>query len=334
MKRMKFAVLAYRWATPPAKAKTRYKPWSTAFLEQVFARPNGWSVAEYWKRATLGLVEPEFVIFPWRTLGPARAGLETDRGGSVEFVRQQAIADSQALAGFDKIIAFVHPPPSNAGATGSPGDALLDEDADLSFYQHEVGHMIGFQHAWGPKDGGGFQAYADSYCVMGFTNDSSRTISAPKGFASATLHQGMWRSERRLSAASLYRHLPEFAASSRVVRVSASRTTSVTLGGLASPDAGLPVLVVASTPHGEITAEYRSKAGDDANVRRAVVIHSIRRRSVPPDADETDPIFYEGKAGFDKGDGRVGAFRTEAGDLAVSVGLWNAHRVELTIGPA
>jgi len=209
--------------------------------------------------------------------------------GDGDACRDQAREDGEPLDGFDRVIAFVHAPPCNAGARSSPGDAVLDQGGWLPYFQHEIGHVLGFEHSFGP---GG--PYDDPYCVMGYTNTQSHRIEMPTDFSGVTMLKGadFWQSERVLSGASLYRYLPDFANSDRVGRVDISQGAHITLTSLSEGHWGGLLLAVVPAEVGDLTVEYRTRSLDDAGVSPAVVVHSIGRRFFDA-GHEVDPVWFE-----------------------------------------
>jgi hypothetical protein len=291
--------------------------WDDWVFDEIFSRPNGWSIRDYWDRATLGLVSVNFELQPWRKLPETRLGQEKDRRLLTALIKSQAANDGVDLDQYDRVVAFIHPVPSNAGAVhtqgepfGSPYDALLDSGGSIYFYQHEIGHVIGCEHSWGAVDGD-YAEYADDYCVMGGSADQSHPISASIRFASIPLVPDFWISERRFSAAALYRYSRVFENSPSVIRLDTGRPTEIVLTGLCAANLFDPVLAVIQTKMGQITVEYRPNIGDDIGVDPAIVIHSIDRRSV---GAGLRPVVYEGKIRMEWG----GYFRTKEGDVLVT----------------
>jgi hypothetical protein len=316
-RRIRVGVLRYAWQTPGPEALTTFPEWEDSTFSEVFANDT-WSVAAFWLRATLGLLAPEFELQPWRELPLTENGQEEDRSGMINLIRSQAANDGVNLTAYDQVIAFIHPPPSGAGAVGNPGDALLDENAALFFYQHECGHIIGFQHSCGPTDTGTFAEYHDPYCVMGYSMDQGHSIPADGSLSGiqlgSTANFDFWNSDRRLAAAALYRHVPMFASSASVIRISRASTTDVRLVGLGVAELLDPVIAVVATAQGEVTVEYRPAIGDDAGVAPpAVVVHSIGRRTVP--GPTQTPAVYEGGISIPVG----GSYKTLEGDVTVSL---------------
>jgi hypothetical protein len=262
-------------------------PWPDKAFEAIFNDRNGWSVGDYWQRCTFGLLRPVFRVFPWRILRAAEAEVSGDRATVVDLARRQAIDDGEILAGFAGVVAFVHAWPSDAGAIGR--DARFDPGTDrLEFFQHEVGHMLGFEHAFGP---GG--AYADEYCVMGWTGPFEHSIAPAADLVDVPFAAGaaFWRSGRRPAAATLYRHLSSFASSVSVVRPPLGRDFSLT--ALSEGALGEPVIAVFPLPGGELSIEYRLDSGDDIAVRSALVVHSFGMQMNPPGQTEVRPPWFE-----------------------------------------
>lgn len=317
----RYAMIRYTWQIPEPDALPGFFPWSDVMLRAIFTNENGWSIKSYWERATLGLMTFDIDIYPLHVLPLQENGQQNDRGGCINLLKDQAIKDGIPLKlpfgginTYDQVIAFILPPPSNAGAAGAPGDALFDENGFMEFYEHELGHVLGFQHAWGPDGSGNYGAYNDNYDIMGFTNPYRHAIPPAPELANQKLNSDFWFSGRRLSAASLYRYVPAFASSPSVIRLSFPVQSQITLRGLAVSVINQPILIVIATQKGEILVEYRPNMGDDLGVEPAVVIHSLGRRSVTKDASEINPVFYEGRILLPAG----GTFTTIEGDITIS----------------
>jgi hypothetical protein len=269
--------------------------WDTPFFSELFQGRNGWSIRDYWLRATFGLMDLQFQLAGrWWILERDQTALRNDRGGMIAACRAATEENGQSLAGFDRVVCFVHPPPCNAGAIGSPGDVVLDQAGNLEMFQHEVGHMLGFEHAWGRSG-----VYDDPYCVMGGGGTYANDIPRPPEFSGVvTLAQDFWRSARRVAAASLY-HLfvrglgdltAKGAAGSFEHRVVGTRFGRVAEVAALSQARDKPVIAVAPIPSGGVlTVEYRTAAGDDVGVDPAVVVHTLGSRSIGPGHHEVDP---------------------------------------------
>jgi hypothetical protein len=279
--------------------------WPTAFFDAIFRAPNGWSVRDYWSRVTFGLLDLRFDLANlWWLLEREQSSLRDDRGGMIAACRAATEENDYSLAGYDRVVCFVNPPPCNAGAIGAPGDVVLDQAGSLEMFQHEVGHLLGFEHVWG-RNG----VYEDPYCVMGYTGQWAHDIARPPEFAHlTTIATDFWRSGRRVAAASLYRLFvrPEFGGSGALdsgpgaagffdPHVAHVRTgESVWLTALSESSGAEPVLAVMPIPEGGVLAvEYRNNTGDDAGVPPAVVIQTIGARSPGAGHHEVDPPWFE-----------------------------------------
>jgi hypothetical protein len=280
--------------------------WPDDFYQQLFQAQNGWSIRDYWLRASFGLLQLEFdfsLAHWWRFGDFDQASTSSNRNAILDDARQIVQADSPgALDRFDQIIAFVHAPPSNAGARGLASGAVLDQNAIIPFYQHEVGHMLGFEHAFGPfvpPPSTLGNVYNDPYDVMGYTNVQSHSIPTPAEFANIQSYPGktLWQSERRPSAAALYRRFTgtaEFVQSGWVEHTSIGQR--VWVASLSQADTVIPVIAIVPAIGGTgiVTIEYRTATGDDAGVTPAVVIHTIGVHPVPAGLGETNPPWFEG----------------------------------------
>ncbi|MCW2848433.1 MAG: hypothetical protein JWR90_2407 [Marmoricola sp.] len=297
------AVLRLLWAPgPPVADESPQLQWSDEFFHEVFQASNGWSLRDYWLRASFGLLQLEFdfsVAHWWRFGDHSHAELKDNRNGILAAARQVVEGDNGvSLAGFDAVIAFVHAPPSNAGACG--GGAVFDQGGSMAFFQHELGHVLGFEHSFGPlippPDEFG-SLYNDPYCVMGYTGLQSHALPVPPAFASLTnINSGFWTSERRPAAASLYRRFtgtPDFVDSGWVTH--AEPGARLWVAALSEVVTTAPVLAVLplSIGHSQLTIEYRTQSADDAGVAPGVVIHSIGAHDVGVGRSEVDPPWFE-----------------------------------------
>src|ERR1035438_2637243 len=201
---------------PSPKSPLNLPLWSDQTATEIFAAANGWSVHDYWSRATLGLLEMQITFFPWRTLPGNQSQLDTTRQSVEPLVRQQAAADDVPLDQFDRMIALIHPPPGDRGNVSVGGDVILDEIGPqslnppywLEYFEHETGHLLGFDHAYGPSVNP--QAYNDNFCVMGYTGRPTNHPIVPQPILDEVENTivgpgNIWFSGRRLAAANLYR---------------------------------------------------------------------------------------------------------------------------------
>jgi hypothetical protein len=94
------------------------------------------------------LIQPEFhfIMSTFAILPESHAQLSSDRHGMILAARREA-ANNHDLSGYGGVMVFLNPPHLNAGAWGS--DSALDQAGIIPVYQHEVGHMLGFQHSYG-----------------------------------------------------------------------------------------------------------------------------------------------------------------------------------------
>ncbi|GAA3193230.1 hypothetical protein [Actinocorallia longicatena] len=299
--RFAIATFLFRSVLPDA---TGNLPWSRDLMRQVFV-DHEYSVRNYWHRATCGLVDLQFDIvtplfYPFEEYSQAEAQGRGGRNRTLDAARGYLADNGISLDGYDHLIVAVPTGPTDAGATG--GDIAFDlAGASLAFLQHEVGHTLGFQHAFGPlippPDPFG-SLYNDAYCVMGYTGPQSHAVQVPPISAGMIRDPaGFWRSERRVSAASLLRHSVPFRVSGRVTQIRGllgGGARVFALAGTSSPpDAQLAVIRRPRHPNQYLTVEYRTATADDAGVNPAVVIHSIGAHDVGPGRGEVDPSWLE-----------------------------------------
>lgn len=265
------------------------------------------SVRNYWRRATFGMANPVFDVFPTILRLDHRHAQSQGGGGRNRVLdaarRKLEAIDAQALRGYDHLVVVAPPYPTDAGATG--GDVAFDQGpgTTLAFLQHEVGHTLGFQHAFGPYVPNEFDhLYNDPFCVMGYTGTNSRLATGQNWAAFFRAGPDLWRTDRRPSAAALIRRYDNFALSGRVTNVSGRPNGNrVQLYGLCSishPETKVQAAVLqrpGGGAHERLVVEYRPAVGDDAGVPPSVVIHSIGCHPVGPGRSEQNPPWFEGR---------------------------------------
>jgi hypothetical protein len=305
-----FAIATFQFTNPDPRAD-RQQPWSKQLLLEAFLTQAD-SVANYWHRATCGLRDLTFEVvtpqwapfsnFNWDNaqIGPAWPN-GRGRSGAVAAGRADLVTAGVDLSNFHHLIVVYPSGPSDTGATGQLGDMAMSlSESSLPFLQHEVGHDLGFQHAYGGAwVAGTGNDYNDAYDIMGFTGQFAHTVDPPADAAGLT-PAGFWQSERRLSAASLFRHLgEEFTFAGQVVQIDAL-SGQARLYGLASTFGPEPVLAVRNLDGGKqekyVTIEYRPALSDDGGIDRdSVVVHSIGVNQVNgPALTEDRPAWLEG----------------------------------------
>ncbi|HET6877964.1 MAG TPA: hypothetical protein VFH38_10580 [Jatrophihabitans sp.] len=300
--RYAIATLLFR---SPAGSTASEPPWGAALIDEIFNRDE-FGAAQFWSRCTRALMDLSFEIvtpgwIPFDTFTWADAQ-QTGRGGVVQAAKQDLASDGIDLSGFDHLVVLVPNGPSDAGATGQLGDIALDELGGLSFFQHEVGHTLGFQHAFGGAwvPGGG-NVYQDAFDVMGFTNlqrdpnGVDHAVPVPDVDAGQTT-PNFWRSDRRLSAASLYRGSERFALGGGVSQILGTQGVAE-IQGLCVDGTGSVLATIDIPGHddGVLAVEYRPAVGDDVSVGSTVVVHSIGVNQVNnPPLGEIRPVWLEG----------------------------------------
>lgn len=300
---MKIAVLRLLWAPGPQVPDEKpHLQWPDEFFFELFQASNGWSLRDYWHRASFGLLQLEFdfsIARWWRFGDHSHAELKDDRNGILAAARQVIEGDNGvSLSAYDGVIAFVHAPPCNAGACG--GGAVFDQGGSVAFFQHELGHVLGFMHSFGPfipPPNMFGSLYNDPYCVMGYTGTQSHTLPTPAAFSNvAIINSGFWASERRPAAASLYRRFtgtPDFVNSGWVEHLDPGGR--VWVAALSEVENTTPVLAVLPVPatQSQVMIEYRTQSGDDQGVAPGVVVHSIGAHDVGQGRGEVNPPWFE-----------------------------------------
>jgi hypothetical protein len=281
-------------------------PWSAAFCRAIFQGPYLYSLSEYWRRSSFGVINLQFDLdestpFPLTGLDGGYLRNVTDE--AIEAVKSAARHEGLRVDGYDAITVLINPPPCNS--KGGPGRVLLDQGGRLEHFQHETGHLLGFQHAFGPDsaDPDIDTVYEDPYCVMGDWSQNFTAPQSPEATALVTpLPANFWRTSRRLAVANMYRaHADSFAA---WVQQAGLGDPAVIGAASAVAEIGSPVVKPLavyrlSGADGELTIEYRVPTVDDEAVAPAVVVHTIGYRQLAPPGSglvygEDRPIWYEG----------------------------------------
>ena len=163
---------------------------------------------------------------------------------------------------YDHVVAFLYPGNNNAGAAGS--DAIFDQSPySLEFYQHEMGHVLGYSHAFGPQLD---YEYEDGWCVMGHSLVQDHPVMVPPALAAVMVDNptGFWRSGRRLSTAALlhYTGSTEFASTSSVLHLDISNAPQ-TIQLVAASESQLhdPSVALIGTELFQLTLELRIPTG-------------------------------------------------------------------------
>ncbi|MEU4443748.1 hypothetical protein AB0K14_20415 [Actinosynnema sp. NPDC050801] len=289
--RFRIKVARFMWPTAPPGAVGSL-PWPQPVYRAIFGK----LVRDYWARATFGIVDLDFDL-TWPAfvrLGDLDPALARDRGQALSAIRRYAESELDLHTdGYDGFVAMVNPPPCDAGALGK--DALLDQGGSLEFFQHEIGHVLGFDHV--------FPVYDDRYCVMGETWSWDHAIAPPpEAQGIPFLSPLMWRSGRRLSAASLFRRFGRFGmpgnplfAEPYVVDVGLGQ--SVLLSAVSETTTPRPVVAIVPIVlglGGLLTVEYRTATHDDVGLGQdAIVVHSIGHRNPGPGHREVKPVWRE-----------------------------------------
>ncbi|WP_159599113.1 hypothetical protein [Agromyces humi] len=324
----RIAVLKYMFDDPFGD---NYRPsviWHADMVRDIFTTSNGYSVRDYWMRSTLNMLRPsfEFPNHAWLRLGRSHAELRNDRAKIAAAVRERAANDGFNLNGFDGVIAFMNPPELNAGTQGND-TTVLAQDALMPYYLHEVGHLLGFQDAFGvimADDDKTGHMYNDKWDVMGDQWPKMEVVQPFAGWEHAELIKGpdFWSNTVPPCAAHVWRRFwntQVFESQGRVARIRRGERRWIrswtTAHGSVLQD---PLLVVAQDGDDgpTVTVELRLPFWADrpgwtaASTRGVALIHSFRYRRLEPHQTQTYPSWHEGTLLMETG----ASFSTQDGD--------------------
>lgn len=310
----RFAVISARHDSQPAL--------TLADCRQLFETSQH-SIISYWRSQSAG-----WFIFPDVTyFGPVDIQLPPPphaRRSIFDTARAAVEAMGGNLSGFDNYVVFLsrgketipNPngpmPPTvdqgyDSGASGlGPGEiAVLVAFESNTFFCHEVGHLLGFDHTWGILNhgidwsgtGATSNVYGDPYDIMSASSfgDANPTFNLPAN-ESVPGFSGMLTAGPALSRALLHFQEPLALETAGLVRhVSAAEDTYVTLRPAGPAQAGLPELLVwhpaaeDGAGRGRVYVEFRqygefdfgtywdqglATTGDD-RTRMSIVVHTV-----------------------------------------------------------
>ena len=280
MQQRRAVIIRCRWDSVPAGWPDP-PPIPDQTLVDMFSETAGlWSVAQLWHDATLGNIRfTQAVILDAGKLSGLSItkladGTTTnpDRKAVVAAARQRVEAGGFAFGPGDVPVAFICPPPSDAG--GVQGYACqLDVGGNHSFMAHEFGHALSFDHSWGPAFGNPDSEYCDPYCVMSHDIDGYRAPWAD-GLAPGTpVPQGLpadWTLQMGPlpAAATVWRYCDDFARSQSVAEFDLTHppsNLSILSYGAAFSPSNL-VLGIAKTGAHTWLIEHRGAHGWDRGI--------------------------------------------------------------------
>ena len=287
MQRVRIIVLGCEWEDIP-EGTIVPAPIASAALQQMFSESSGsnWSLADLFVQSTLGQLRFDpAVVYQIGSLPGTRVGRE-NRADVINNARQVANTTGIVFGPNDRAVVFINPPPCDAGAYGR--QALLDQNAEHTYFAHELGHVVGYDHSFGSDLTGDQNVeYGDPYCIMSARTFGGSWPQAPGPPPGANVPAGLpaaiWNGSGPLVAAALTAyHFTDFNQFPNVVTVPAYYHTYpqfMRLVGLA--EAAPPDSVLARVDTGLQTffIEYRPGTGWDrgltvpAQPDPAVVIH-------------------------------------------------------------
>ncbi len=251
-----------------------------ATLVQMFSEtPGHWSVAQLWRDATLGQMsfDPAMLVDVGKLTGlsitrqPDGSTTNPNRAAVITAAKAAAEANGIAFGPADVPVAFISPPPSDAGGWGSTCE--LDVGGDHSFMAHEFGHAIGFNHSWGPAFGNPDSEYCDPYCVMSHDIHGYRSPWADAWPPSEAVPPGIpagWTVQMGPlpAAATVWKYLPDFATAPCVAEFDLthppSRLSLISYGAAFSPSN--MILGIARTAANTWFVEHRGSHGWDRGI--------------------------------------------------------------------
>ena len=279
MQRLRMIVLACRWETIPPGISVP-PPISLPVLRQMFSESpaSDWSIADFHVRSTFGQVRFDpALVFDIGAL-PGTLVNREQRAQLIGLARQAASNQGIQFGPHDHAVVFINPPPCNAGALGVGGDALFDQAPEHTYFAHELGHVIGYEHSYGfGLPGSQPVEYGDPYCMMSAWTFGGQQPQASGPPAGATLPAGlpalMWNASGPLStAAQTYGCVPDFAVGSNVswIPYVFGTRVRVLLSALGQASANDVVLVGIDAPTERYFIEYRTAAGWDQVSQTAI----------------------------------------------------------------
>jgi hypothetical protein len=371
------AVLKFSWSDTVYTGDTpNGLIYSDAVINRLFfpLSTSWWGVAQYWRHTSYGIINLEGTqVFPWRKLtgfpAPTMPGVLYTRFQLINQAVTQAKAEGWPLDDFKGIVLWVAPLTAISQDAGSDANRIdgkwpycvLFENSVHDFCAHEFGHALGFEHIWGPPAGGGaVLPYQSPYCVMAARTYRSTLpmFAIPADPNGPPAGDQYWTSLAPMpAAATLYKHVAEFAASHHVTKVgiiTAGWQRSVTLRARDLTQGPHPVLAVAEAGPGVVggrvayLVELRRSVDWDrglespaiwASPPTGVVVHSLQNLTeyagLTVDLDTKPKVVFEGSLPLPLTSGDAD-WRSTGGDFVVRVvaAASDLSWVELQLGGA
>jgi hypothetical protein len=326
--------------------------------------PNG--VLRYWQDATENWFSfPTFDVF-----GPFDVNLQPPPSARQSIIDTARAAAGADLSGYDNVVVILAPgralaenpssdplaPPLvptgyDAGANGmGPGSAAVLPSVEThTFFAHEIGHLLGFDHSWGLLNHGvdyghtGAQSnvYGDPYDIMSASSfgDSSPVFQLPAAAIPAEF-SGLTSAGPGAARALVHFYMPLALESvGRVRHVQTAEEVFVLLHPAGSRLTSQPELIVwhpageDAAGRGRVYVEYRqffqfaagtrwdqglATTGDD-RTRAGIVVHTVRNAS----GSDQAVLWYAGRITFPTVDTDI-LIDTDHGKVRVSIDPANA----------
>lgn len=255
----KFAVLLVKFSDTAGTQQH-----DRAFYEDMFVTRGTGGLNDYWLETSLANISLDGSwVAEWKTLNTTQAtflATHPSRWDKIQGAIDAFGVNRSEVAG---VVAIFNAPLGDAGSCG-PGSGVLcgPEDQNLTFFAHETGHVLGFEHSFDTSDRrlmswSQLGEYYDDYDVMSAMNvnsDSGHRFS-PRGplLCAANMMRANWIPQARIFR-------PPNIASSGVYDVELNALGPGTNAGFVAAEVG------------GLIVEFRMDDGFDAGLARPTVL--------------------------------------------------------------